>query len=198
MADVVARCSCGRIALIARGVHPGVANRVVCECTGCRDFAHRMGHAHILDAAGGTERVQVSPASLEVITGSGALGCIQQSPRGALRWHARCCGAPLVLTLPTTSVPFAALDVARIERPSTEILGPIRARVHRRCGSWRTRITDLRDLLGMLGHLAPLVLAWWWRADHRRSPLLDPETLQPTVEPERLYPPERLRPAGCR
>jgi len=151
-----------------------------------------MGHEAMLDEDGATSRFQVSPASLNVTTGSEQVGCIQQTRGGALRWYARCCDTPLGLSLWQMSMPFIALDTARIEVPGDEdavaqLLGPLRARVNTtlRGPAARARKADLRSLLGMLVHFLPIFVRWWWRRDQWRSPFVDPHTFQPKVEVER-------------
>ena len=148
----------------------------------------------MLDAMGGTERFQVSPDTIEVTRGSERIACIQQTPKGALRWYASCCGAPLGLTLETPRVPFVGLASARIDEESLqtdveELRGPVRARVNvegaRRIP--REERATLGALAGMLGHLGPLVARWWWRGAHRRTPFFSPETGEPVARVRRLH-----------
>ena len=132
--DVSLRCRCGRVELRVHDVSPKVASRVICHCDGCTRFAERMDRS-VLDEHGGTERFNVSPACLEFASGIDALGCIQQSSKGALRWVATCCDTPLGLTLPSARMPFVGLDVARLDQRAlpvelTELIGPLRARVN--------------------------------------------------------------------
>ncbi|MCA9663993.1 MAG: hypothetical protein KC503_00350 [Myxococcales bacterium] len=202
--DLELRCHCGGVQLLAANVTPAVANRIVCHCAGCRAFAERMD-ARDLDALGGVERMQVSPAALHITRGADALACMQQSPRGALRWIARCCGTPLGLTLRSARVPFVGLDVKRVDldrlvRPLDDVIGPLRARVNGTFArSERPALrADTRSLLSMLAHLAPLTLRWWWRGDQRRSPFFDKG--RPVVEVETLYEARepKLLGRGCR
>jgi len=186
-------------------VSPSVANRVICHCDGCQTFARRM-EPSILDERGGTERFQVSPASLSITSGGHALRCVQQSRRGAHRWYASCCNATFGLTLEGKGTPFVGLDARRVDleevgQPLDRVLGPVRARVNLKgAGRERRRLrADLRSLLAMLWHLAPLTARWWWRGDQRRLALRNPETGTPIVAVERLYDVPRLaRAAGCR
>jgi len=205
--DLTIRCACGDLSLTAAAVHPAVANRVACYCDGCQAFARRMGHPEILDADGGTERFQISPASLSITRGREHLACMQQTARGAFRWYARCCGTPLALTLAGPGVPFVGVDAHRVVQVALEggltgALGPVRARVngHFRGAEARSRRADLRSLLAMLWHLVPLTFRWWRQGDHKRSPFFDASTGQPVVTPERAYALNQplLRTAGCR
>lgn len=202
-ASLSIRCACGAMCLTATGVSPAVSNHMACHCEGCQTFARRMGHDEILDPLGGTERIQISPATLTITKGRAHLGCVQQTRKGALRWVARCCDSPLALTLPTRGTPFVAIDAKRIVlQPGTELndlVGPLRARVNTASGV-RIDKAGFGALLGMLWHLTPLTFRWWWRGDHKRSPFFDRDTAAPIVVPERLYdlaPVLRLS-AGCR
>ncbi len=198
------RCSCERLVLTVADVCPEVANRVVCYCHGCQAFAQRMAPT-MMAADGGTERFQVSPASVAISSGREHLACLQQTRNGALRWYASCCDTPIGLTLTSPNVPFVGIDAHGIDRdtlgaPLGETLGPIRARVNSpfRGGEAHRKKADGRSLLRMLWHLAPLTFRWWWRNDHKRSPFFDATTKLPSVEPQRLYATPLLGTAGCR
>ena len=189
MTDLPITCRCGRLRLVARDVSPAVANHVVCECQGCRDFAQRMGATEILDAHGGTHRLQISPATLAFAAGREHLACMQQTKGGALRWYAACCQTPMVLTLNELAVPFVGIDVARVEHPAVDdVIGPVRARVNSRLRGpdKAAHKATLGALLGMVAHLAPLTLRWWWRGDAKRTPFYDHGR---PIEPiQHLYP----------
>ena len=155
------------------------------------------------DEYGGTARFQVSPATVTFTRGFEALGCVQQTPKGALRWIARCCDTPVGLTLHKPTVPFVGLDLARVELdfPVDEVLGPLRARVN---GPYpRSNASAIKgnwgSLLSMLGHLAPLSWRWWRAGDHHHNPFFS-DAGAPIVDVEYLYdaPPTLLRAAGCR
>lgn len=198
--EFVVRCRCGALEMVAADVSPGVANRVICHCAGCRAFAGRMDPS-LLDERGGTERFQVTPASLTLRTGE--LHCVQQSPKGALRWFASCCATPLGLTLTTHRVPFVGLDVKRIAElrvPVADAIGPLRARVNGRFdrGERKALKADLRSLISMLRHLTPLTIRWWLRGDHKRSPFFERASGAPIVAVEKLYDTSLEIASGCR
>ncbi len=199
MVNLPISCRCGQLRLTAHDVSPAVANHVVCECQGCRDFAHRMGATEILDPHGGTHRLQISPATLTIDAGREHLGCMQQTKGGALRWFASCCRTPMVLTLNELAVPFVGIDVARVSHPSVDdVIGPVRARVNSRLrGADKVaHKATASALLGMLVHLAPLTARWWWRGDAEKTPFYDGRT--PIAPIERLYPMVRKRAfSGC-
>ena len=199
-------CSCGAFGAVIDHVSPASANRVTCACEGCQAYARRLGRPEILDQHGATERFQVSPASLRIVSGRQHLACLHQTPKGALRWHTTCCSTPIALTLRHANVPFVGVDTLRIADCTPEdwdvVLGPVRARVNSplRGDEARRQLADRRSLLRMLAHLLPMFLRWWWRGDARRSPFFDPRTRAPITDVRRLYAQSRplLGAAGCR
>ena len=83
------QCTCGTLKGYVS--HPERVNRAVCYCTDCQAFAHFLGLAHvILDAKGGTDVIQTVPANVTFTEGQHVLACMRLSPKGLLRWYARC------------------------------------------------------------------------------------------------------------
>src|SRR5512138_1926635 len=58
------RCRCGEVEGCLENAAPDTVNRVVCYCDDCQAYAHHLGRADLLDELGGTDVVQVAPASL--------------------------------------------------------------------------------------------------------------------------------------
>jgi hypothetical protein len=56
-------CSCGDVRGLVTSVSPNTVNRVVCYCDDCQAFLHHLGRAELLDAQGGTDIIQIAPAS---------------------------------------------------------------------------------------------------------------------------------------
>lgn len=174
--DLPLRCACGSVRGVIRDVSPRTVNRVVCCCSGCQAYARTLGRAHeILDEHGGTDIFQASPAKLEITEGRKHLACLQQTPTGALRWHARCCDSPIANTLPSMRVPFMAVvhtivDRSQIERPLDELLGPVRVYVNGRFDKALARQLHATGwaLVRMLWRYAPMLLRWRLRGDHKR------------------------------
>jgi len=196
-------CRCGRLQLHIDAVTPAVANRVACHCRGCTQFAHDM-RPEILDAWGGTERFQVSPARIAITAGRDVLACRQQTRKGALRWYASCCETPLGLTLRDATVPFVGLDIHALdvgEASLQTVLGPLRARVNLspRPDNAKAIKANPAALLSMLRHLIPLTWRWWRRGEQRDSPFFDAEGT-PVVSVDRRYErmPALAKTAGCR
>jgi len=110
--DVQLSCRCGQVHGRVRDAAPGTANRVVCYCDDCQAFAHHLGRADLLDAHGGSDIVQVAPASLVFERGSERIVGLRLTPTGLYRWYASCCNTPVGNTV-GPSIPFVGI-VARV------------------------------------------------------------------------------------
>ena len=192
--DLALQCSCGTLRGVARGVSSDRGNRVVCYCDDCQSFAHFLGRANeILDAHGGTDIFQMSPARLEILEGANHLSCMRLTSRGLLRWYTDCCRTPIGNTLPTRHVPFVGLIHSCIApptngRPLDMTLGPIRARVHGRFakGDLTGVTVHARAPVFMLVRLAGMFLIARLRGEHKPSPFFHPRTNEPSVTPRVL------------
>lgn len=198
--DLQIRCTCGAVQGVARDVSRREANRVVCYCDDCQAFAHFLGRAgEILDAHGGTEVVQMSPARLEIDAGTEQLRCMRLTPKGTCRWYTACCRTPIGNTLATHQVPFVGLVSSCVQagagRDALDLaLGPIHGRVWGRFAKGDTRgLTKLhaRVPLLMLLRVGRLLLTWRLRGDHRQSPFFEPDTGEPVSAPHVLTDDER-------
>lgn len=102
------RCSCG--ALQGRLEADAWTNRVICYCDDCQAFPTRLGRAEItLDARGGTDIVQTDPSRVTFTQGRENLACLRLTPKGPLRWYARCCNTPLGNTPASRKIAFVGL-----------------------------------------------------------------------------------------
>jgi len=108
------RCRCGEVRAVVRDPSPKTVNRVICYCDDCQAFAHQLGRSDLLDANGGTDIVQVAPASLTFVQGQDRIAALRLSPKGLYRWHARCCNTPLGNTL-SPSLPFVGVIAQAFE-----------------------------------------------------------------------------------
>jgi len=108
------RCRCGDVRAVVRDPSPKTVNRVICYCDDCQAFALQLGRADLLDVHGGTDVVQVAPASLTFVQGQDKIAALRLSPKGLFRWHARCCNTPVGNTL-TPSVPFVGVVAQAFE-----------------------------------------------------------------------------------
>ncbi len=174
-------------------------NRLVCYCDDCQAFAHFLGCAdRVLDAHGGTEIFQTSPARLQFTAGVSDLACMRLSPGGLLRWYAGCCRTPIGNTLATRQVPFVGLIHSCIHAEPTgrsrdEVLGPVRARVFTRFATGGRERSGGRagGSVRVILRFARLLLAARLRGDHARSPFFDASSGEPTATPRVLSPEER-------
>src|SRR3984957_2050797 len=105
------RCRCGEVRGTATDLSPRTVNRVVCYCDDCQAFAHQLGRADLLDPHGGSDIVQVAPASLSFQRGDDRIVGLRLAPKGLRRWYSSCCKTPLGNTL-GPAVPFVGI-VAR-------------------------------------------------------------------------------------
>ncbi|HSG64581.1 MAG TPA: DUF6151 family protein [Gammaproteobacteria bacterium] len=188
MTDVRIACECGKLQGLVRDVSPRAGNRLVCYCDDCQAYAEYLGSAdRVLDAHGGTEIFQISPAAVGFTTGTEHLACLRLTPNGVLRWYASCCNTPIGNTLPTRQIPY--IGVVRVSldpagRSLDDLLGPVRAGVNGRFARGDRSQIDAHDRapLGMLVRVVSKLLMWRLRGDHERSPLFD-RSGRPVVEP---------------
>ena len=186
--DLPIRCSCGSLRGVARGVSRRTGLRLVCYCDDCQSFAEFLGRAdEILDAHGGTDFFQMSPARLEIMEGGDHLACIRLTPKGVLRWYADCCKTPVGNTLPTRQVPFVALIhscMGVADQSLDEVIGPVRAGINGKYAKGdRTEINAHDKVpLSVLFRVYRKPLGWRLRGDHNRTPFFD-RTGAPVVSP---------------
>ena len=94
-ADLNIRCACGALRGVAQGVSGTSGNRIVCYCDDCQSFPHFLQDAErTLDAHGGTDIFQMSPAHLKITKGRDQLlsrggGSSRGQKKGPPMWQAR-------------------------------------------------------------------------------------------------------------
>lgn len=104
------RCRCGQVRGIVADASPDAVNRVVCFCEDCQAFAHQLDRADLLDAKGGSDIVQVAPASLTFVQGQHHISGLRLTPKGLFRWYASCCKTPVGNTV-SPAIPFVGIVV---------------------------------------------------------------------------------------
>jgi len=192
LSDLSLACRCGTVRGIVHGVSPESGNRVVCYCRYCQRFPEELGCAdEVLDAHGGTEVFQTSPARLEITEGLEQLACLRLTRNGVFRWYTACCNTPIGNTLPTSKIPFVGLIHSFFrpgERSLEEVLGPVRARVNGKSAKGDRNDIDAHDAvpLSVLLRVYWKLLVWRLRGDHKRSPFFD-SLGAPVAKPQRLY-----------
>jgi hypothetical protein len=108
------------------GAAPRAANRVVCYCDDCQAYLHQLGRADLLDPQGGTDIVQVAPASLAFEQGTDRIVGLRLTPKGLYRWYASCCKTPLGNTL-GPAIPFVGIVAQAFTAPDESFGRPIGA-----------------------------------------------------------------------
>lgn len=205
--DVPIRCKCGEVRGVARGVSGQNGNRVVCYCNDCQYFAHFLAldvpatgagariesASEILDAHGGTDIFQMSPARLNITEGLDQLRCMRLTPKGLHRWYTGCCNTPVGNTLATRQIPFVGV-IHRFMDPEAggssrdQALGPVRAGVNAKGARGDRAGLDAHDTAppSMLFRLLRLWTAARLRGEHLPSPFFDAQTGQLSVTPRIL------------
>jgi hypothetical protein len=108
MSDHQIRCGCGT-------VHGTLAadawiNRVICYCDDCQAFPAALDCADaVLDERGGTDIAQTGPRYVTFAGGREQLACLRLTPKGPLRWYARCCNTPIGNTPANPKFAFVGL-----------------------------------------------------------------------------------------
>src|SRR5262244_3439281 len=107
-------CRCGEVRGFVADASPNTVNRVMCYCDDCQAFVHHLGRADLLDAHGGTDIVQVAPASLVSHHGTERIVGLRLAPKGLYRWYASCCKTPLGNTV-GPAIPFVGIVAQAFE-----------------------------------------------------------------------------------
>jgi hypothetical protein len=177
--DLPLRCACGAWRGVLRGVAPGRGNRCICYCDDCQSFAHYLGRAdEILDAHGGTDIFQTSPARLEITAGNERLACVRLRPRSnVVRWFASCCRTPIGNTpaehrVPLVGVIRSCLDLGAVGLSADAALGPVRGIAFPRFARGDRTQLPKRSLVLHLLRMVGIILAARIRRDQLRSPFM--------------------------
>jgi hypothetical protein len=188
------RCRCGAVEGRLGNAVRGAVNRVVCYCDDCQAFLHRLGRADLLDAHGGSDIVQVAPASLTFARGTDRIAGLQLRPKGLYRWYAACCKTPLG-NMVGPGIPFIGV-IAQAFRTPDETFGPPSGAIYGKyaVGAAPPGSTSLN--LGLLGRAIGKVVGWKVRGKTWPHPFFDRETRAPRYPVTVLSPDEReaLRP----
>jgi hypothetical protein len=186
------QCRCGT--LKGYVTQPGSVNRAVCYCRDCQAFAHFLGRAgEILDANGGTDVVQTTPARLTLTQGQEMLACMRLTERGLVRWYAKCCNTPLGNTVANFKVSFVGLIHSCLEsggRSLDDSFGPIRMWVNTK-GAKREVPSNTMAVIGGIMRIVGMLLHARLNGSYRRTIFFSPETGAPVVTPKVLNREER-------
>jgi hypothetical protein len=102
------RCRCGEARGLVTDLSPRTVNRIVCYCEDCQAFAHQLGRADLLNAKGGSDIIQVAPATVSFTQGAHRIVGLRLTPKGLYRWHASCCNTPIGSTM-GPALPFVGI-----------------------------------------------------------------------------------------
>jgi hypothetical protein len=194
--DLPLRCQCGHVRGIAREVSPSNGFHLVCYCKDCQAFAQVLQRSDILDAAGGTDILQMPPGQLKLTAGTEALRSLRFSEK-VLRWYADCCRTPIANSAASPRFPLIGLihsfmDFEGSGRSPDKVLGPKLCRIHERSaiGPLPAGAPPAASF-GILARRASKVLGWWTRGLGGPNPLFDVHTGAPLSAPRPVTPEER-------
>jgi hypothetical protein len=193
------RCRCGEVEGHLANAARTTVTRVVCYCDDCQAYAHHLGRADLLDPLGGSDIVQVAPASVTFRRGTDRIAGLRLNPTGLYRWYASCCKTPLGNTV-GPGLPFIGV-LARAFRSPDDAFGPPLGSIFRKFAVG-TAPPDAN--LRLMARVIPKVLGWKLRGQTWPHPFFDRKTRAPiypvTVlshdEREALRPLCGPRPAG--
>jgi hypothetical protein len=177
---------------------PASVNRIVCYCDDCQAYAHWLRRAELLDAHGGSDIVQVAPASLRFEHGQEHIRALRLGPKGLYRWHASCCNTPVGNTV-VPSIPFVGiLAQTLVGGPPrvTEVVGPPRGAVLGKFALGELPAEATRFNPRLLLGIAARLLRWRLSGQTWPHPFFDRETRSPRFPITTLSATEResLRP----
>jgi hypothetical protein len=165
-------------------------------CDDCQAYAHWLGRAELLDASGGTEVFQLTPAQVRIEQGREHIRCMRLSDAGLMRWYVDCCNTPIANTLASPRMPFLGMPTTFMDhadaRTREEQLGPVLARIQGRFGKPPLPPhSHLRAPLWLILRSLRQLVRGWVRGAHTPSPVFDPSTGAPIVTPTVLGATER-------
>jgi len=172
-------CRCGAVQGVVTNATPQSVNRVVCYCEDCQAFLHQLGRADLLDAQGGTDIVQVAPASLTFIKGLDRIAGLRLTPKGLFRWHTTCCSTPVGNTM-GPAIPFVGIVAQTFgaERAQSAFGAPIGAILGKYAiGTPPVGSTGIN--LGLLLRAIAKVLGWRLGGRAWPHPFFHQETREP-------------------
>ena len=192
--DAELRCRCGEVQGRVKNAAPGAVNRVVCYCDDCQAFLHHLRRADLLDPHGGTDIVQVAPASLAFERGTDRIAGLRLGPKGLHRWYATCCHTPLGNTV-SPAIPFVGIVARAFEDPDAAF-GPPLAAIYGKYAVGTPPEGSTGWNLWLYGRAIVMVLGWRLAGHVWPHPFFDRATGAPRYPVTILAPAEReaLRP----
>lgn len=175
-------CRCGKVVGRVTNATPNAVNRAVCYCDDCQAALHHLGRADLLNEHGGTDVVQVAPASLTFQRGNELIVGLRLTPKGLYRWHASCCNTPVGNTL-GPGLPFVGIVAQAFETGTTNadrIFGPPLGGSFGKFATGNPPKQLTRLTARLVVHAVRLVLGWKFGGGTWPHPFFDRETRAPT------------------
>jgi hypothetical protein len=186
------RCRCGAVAGVVSNASPQTVNRVVCYCDDCQAFAHHLGRADLLDAKGGSDIVQVAPASLTFVKGQDRIAGVRLTPKGLFRYHTTCCNTP-VGNMVGPAIPFVGIFAPAFEterQRADQVFGAPAGAVFGKCATGEPPAGSTGLNLPLMLRAIGKVLGWRLSGRTWPHPFLRSDTREP-IFPLTVLPPER-------
>lgn len=189
-------CRCGTLRgeIEARAVYA----RARCYCRDCQAFARALGREDVLDAEGGTDIVAMLPAGVRFTDGADRLACLALSPKGLLRWYARCCDTPIANTPRDPNVAYVGVLRPCLQGDPDALdaaVGPSRIALNVKSARGQVSATPLRTFVGVLRIMRGVLVARL-RGRYRDNPFFVADPPRPIVEPRVLTLAERKAATG--
>lgn len=182
--DTPFSCTCGQLTGTILNLSPETGVHARCFCADCRAAEVHLGQPD--PGQDGVGLFQLSPDQVRFDRGQEHLAVMRIYPKGIMRWHAKCCGAPLFNTTSSPKVYFATMRTSRLPDPS--ILGPVRVRAFVPKPGGGTRHEHAMILVRrVLSHSITALLSGQWR----KTPFFDPNSRAPVRSPRILSSDER-------
>ena len=192
------RCRCGQVRGIVADASPDAVNRVVCFCEDCQAFAHQLDRADLLDANGGSDIVQVAPASLTFLQGQHHISGLRLTPKGLFRWYASCCKTPVGNTV-SPAIPFVGIVVQAFDggaQRADAVFGKPIGAIFAKYSIGDSPVGSKGISLSLMARAIRMVLGWRLRGRTWPHPFFARETGAPIYPVTVLSQPQReaLRP----
>lgn len=146
------QCHCGRLAGEVANTH--VAMHAVCYCQDCSSYAFHLGtQARTVNEMNGTDIIATQSSNVTFTKGIENLACLSLSPKGLLRWYAKCCNTPIANTPRDWRVPYVGLVHACLEKPLEMSFPPVQMHVGTKGAKGKPPSGWLPQLVAILGFM---------------------------------------------
>jgi hypothetical protein len=192
MAEIKLRCRCGTVTGVAEDVSPETGTHIVCYCDDCRAFLRSLERTDLLDAHGGTEIYQMTPAQVRITAGQNELRCMRLTDGGMYRWYTACCHTPVGNTIaawmPFVGMPRAMMEAGLAEsgRSERSLLGETVHVQGRYAPNGTVRDAHPRAPMSLIARSIRLLARNFVRGRQQPSPYFDRVTKKPPVAPTLL------------